>query len=773
MVKVEKWGKKHSFLLIGILIGGISFIYLYSLHFLFNYNLSPTNMMYVFTPWNSEHANVLGPLLSDPADSILPQLYDIYQNGHFGLWDNTISLGQITDLWLCLYPLNWLYFLPFEHAIILKSILEFLIAFVSMYLFISSLGIEKKASIIGAVLYTFSAVMIVWHFWPHSDVAAFAPLLFYFMRKMILEDKYKFVVGLGYTEGIMLLAGMPTYVAYFDYLLGFYFLYLVFKNNKTNWKKSLKHSIMFVFSIGIGVLISSPYLLGVVESTVSTGYSASRLDQSEAILDVKYLISMIFPFVNQKGLHFNECTMFVGILPILLSPTLLFGVKRKQKKDYLYWLVSSVVLILLLFTHVLDFVYTRMPAINTSLKIRIIVLICFTLPIISSICLEDIILNSKNYKKYWYLLLPVYVIALFGYIFLRGLYPDYILLLKSDIVVLFSLLLLFVCFIRRNQLCVFGLVLLTIFSGASVAKQYFPYTSKQTDVIPKSTDSIDFLQKNAANSNILVLGDAWTFFSNTNAYYGLHLLSGHSLGLTSSDYTNYFKAICAESYQSPTRVQFTSIDNYNLLKYLGVQYIAVDRNSTQNFDQELSDSIDITLVYSGDDGVDVYHLLDSSDKFTYATDIYVYKNKQDMLKSMEKAYVSGGIHLLESNASVLIDNASSVQSEIAQQDGKQIRIVDESKDFISLETTNQQTEYLIFNEYYDKNWKVYVNGKEQDLLQCNYLTRAVLLHEGENTVEFKYENDGIYLLLFVSGCTLVLTSAGGIIILVRKKKGRE
>ena len=177
MVNINK-NKKKIILIIGILIGVLSLIYLYSLHFLFGYNLSPTNIMYAFSPWNSEHVNILGPLLSDPADSILPQLYDLYHNGHFGLWDNTISLGQITDLWLCVYPLNWLYFLPFEHAVIIKSILEFLIALFSMYLFIFSLGIEKRASIIGAVIYTFSAVMVVWHFWPHSDVAAFAPLYF-------------------------------------------------------------------------------------------------------------------------------------------------------------------------------------------------------------------------------------------------------------------------------------------------------------------------------------------------------------------------------------------------------------------------------------------------------------------------------------------------------------------------------------------------------------------------------------------------------------------
>ena len=45
----------------------------------------------------------------------------------------------------------------------------------------------------------------------------------------------------------------------------------------------------------------------------------------------------------------------------------------------------------------------------------------------------------------------------------------------------------------------------------------------------------------------------------------------------------------------------------------------------------------------------------------------------------------------------------------------------------------------MLNEYYDSDWKVYVNGEEQELIKCNYLFRGVEVPEGQCTVEFRYE----------------------------------
>lgn len=45
---------------------------------------------------------------------------------------------------------------------------------------------------------------------------------------------------------------------------------------------------------------------------------------------------------------------------------------------------------------------------------------------------------------------------------------------------------------------------------------------------------------------------------------------------------------------------------------------------------------------------------------------------------------------------------------------------------------------LLLNDRYDPNWQVFVDGRAQPLLRCNYLMRGVVLDKGDHKVEFKY-----------------------------------
>jgi hypothetical protein len=45
---------------------------------------------------------------------------------------------------------------------------------------------------------------------------------------------------------------------------------------------------------------------------------------------------------------------------------------------------------------------------------------------------------------------------------------------------------------------------------------------------------------------------------------------------------------------------------------------------------------------------------------------------------------------------------------------------------------------LLLNDKYDPNWKVWVDGKPETLLRCNYLMRGVKVPPGEHVVEFRF-----------------------------------
>ncbi len=67
---------------------------------------------------------------------------------------------------------------------------------------------------------------------------------------------------------------------------------------------------------------------------------------------------------------------------------------------------------------------------------------------------------------------------------------------------------------------------------------------------------------------------------------------------------------------------------------------------------------------------------------------------------------------------------------------------------------------LLLNDKYDPDWKVWVDGKPEALLRCNYIMKGVYLQPGNHTVEFRYQPriTGLYVSLAAIAAGLVLCS---------------
>jgi hypothetical protein len=65
---------------------------------------------------------------------------------------------------------------------------------------------------------------------------------------------------------------------------------------------------------------------------------------------------------------------------------------------------------------------------------------------------------------------------------------------------------------------------------------------------------------------------------------------------------------------------------------------------------------------------------------------------------------------------------------------------------------------LLLNDRFDSNWKVWVDGKPEKLLRCNYLMRGVYVPGGAHTVEFRFEPpmNALYVSLAAVGIGLLL-----------------
>jgi len=911
-------------ILIGIL-GAI--LYIYQDMIFGAYRLSYSNLVYRMMPWNSLGVETKGPILSDTMDNLIQTIYSVIRSGEpYQFWNNMIGLGAKEDISMIMYPMYLLYLLPLGAATVLKSVFQFIAAFFTMYALVREFGCRKLPCVLSGILYTFCSSLVCWHSWPHSDVAMIAPLAFLFVWRMVKERKIIHTIWLTLVIYLMLVAGMPTFAAYFLYLLGFWMVILTINRYRKEIKKILIVFCEFGSSVVFAGMMSFPYTAQLLLSVGSNGYTDSRRNQGYDTLESFYLSLSYYPdWTQDLARHFNECTFYIGMLGLILL--LCTFIRLHKRKNIWYWSGAAVVLLLLIYTHSLDFIYTRLPAINTSNKFRVLVLLNFTIAILSGFHIDDMIENRSYYKKHWYLLLPAVFVVLGGWVYFSEL--DIHALSESFTTTKTITL----CYILASALClilyaIWGrkeilavLCVVAILDLGGFARSYLPFIEKGAKDIPDPTDSIAYLQENTPNGERITAVGTWTLFPNMNVFYGLKDTRSHNLINTNQDLTFYNKTIDEWYYTTPTRTAIWEIQNYNLLKYLGVKYLVdtekydtvayvqdrsgqtsvgdlhgeryvkqtftVDRNEftcfelqvatfgyTFDSDEELrvrltekksgkvicekgyplstlednsyilvnfdtiedsagktyelyiyntadsekypvtvwrsgsnayrgelivnDEKVDADLilivgytnenwkpVYDGKDGLYIKQLDAWADRFTLCDTAFIGDSELTTIAWMAEQYLPDTVFLStdyfnESQTEELLKNRmvkikstnphNAPYGKIAfgkLTDGDYVKLISETDDHTKLEVSLTEGRFLLFNEYYDKEWNVYIDGEKAELLKANYLMRAVYLpNQGTHKVEFKYEPRSTWKLIAVAGCGILLW--GGVIVFRKK-----
>jgi hypothetical protein len=538
--------------------------------------------MYIMPPWNSINGvHYLGEMLSDPIDSFLPNFYFLKEGLHkmqLYLWNPYVAMGTpsfVSFMSQLLYPPNWLILiLPLSAGLLAQGYIRILVCLFGMYLFLGRLGLRPISKVVGAVVFTFSAPMIVWFNWPHTYVAAFAPLLFYFVDKAVVEGNVKATFTSIIVLAIMFYAGMPPYVAYFLYLLAPFVLYRLISIYAKNYRGYLKPALLFTSIVFFGSGLSFAYTGSLVEQVKLLGYLQQRVNFYTVTLGVDYLKEFVFPGKLQAAtMAYNEYALYFGIIPLIL--VLLSFIYLLKDKLGVFWMSISIFIFLMIFTHHLDILAKHLPVINTSIKIRLLMILTFTFAVISALVFDKILTpNKQNLRVFSIVNIIVILLALIynsdgTYFKSASLMPIYMYLgfiLVYYIIGMGNINTKYRMFAACLLVCFIGVDLLSFGIG------FNPIIERNAKTIPQS-DSIDFLKSHSENYRFVAIGK-WSLFPNTSVFYNISDLRGHDFIETSDRVENFMKSIDAGAYDTKTRTSIKNIDDTKPLNLASVKYIA-------------------------------------------------------------------------------------------------------------------------------------------------------------------------------------------------------
>lgn len=121
--------------------------------------------------------------------------------------------------------------------------------------------------------------------------------------------------------------------------------------------------------------------------------------------------------------------------------------------------------------------------------------------------------------------------------------------------------------------------------------------------------------------------------------------------------------------------------------------------------------------YIGEDGLVSKELEEYTDRVELADAIEVYDSDEKVLRRMEASFDKNTVFIERTEA----EKISSWSKIGTVTENDQAVITEHEDDRVVVEVTAGTPKILMLNEYYDSDWKVYVNGEEQELIKCNYL----------------------------------------------------
>jgi len=662
-----------------------------------------------------------------------------------------------------LYPLTIIYYVfsqPIAWTIFL--LIQPLLSSIFMYLYCQKLGLSKKGSLFGSLVFSFSSFMSVWfEFSTVGHTVLWLPLLLYLIETIIASKKIlsKYLLFLIFTVYCVLTAGHPQDAMY---VLIFFFLYLLTRIIKESLPLKQKISKLFPFIIAscTAFLLACPQLLPTIElftKSARVGHNPSEIF-SFMLLKIWQLPMVLYqdvfgnPATRTYFLNDTYVTKVcsIGCVGFILSFLSLF---RFKKDWYIRFFAISAFLILILSIRspLTEFIYQfPIPILSTGTPTRILFLFLFSLSILSAFGWDNIKNVSK--KQLIIIILPLTILLIFiwSFAFFQFPFTGFIktslsgqIMKKSAIIasLLTGMAFFLIYFSQKRKVflfCIYALAFFELMYGFIKFNPFVPISF----VFPNN-QVIEYLQQNAGINRFWGYGTG-RIEANFATQYKVFSPDGTD-PLNLSWYNQLLQSgkdgYLARTFSAKTRADVVLAPGYGsddlpnntnrlrLMDVLGVRYILNrDENPTgmETFPNERYRPLPRLP-----DGWQLFENTLAAPRYFLSSDILYYSSPDEFeSKFFDPSFIPQKQVLQEEK------DASSLSS-ISKGEGR-VNLERYSPNKIVFTVSTDSPQILFLSDTFDQGWKATIDSVETKIYKADYAFRSVLVPKGDHRIVFSY-----------------------------------
>jgi membrane protein YfhO len=698
--------------------------------------------------------------------------------GEIPLWNPYSTLGEpfagniqaqifypINNILCNIFPLNF--------ALTISLIFHVIIAGLFIYFICKDFGLNENASLFSSITFmlnTYFLNKIANHIILCTII--YIPVIFYFFKKSLEKKSIKYSFITGFFLGMSWLAGFAQITLYTSFILLLFYIFYEFKN-KISLKlflKSIKFLIIpLIFSVALAAVQLFPFLelssLSVRSNGVSydfaTVYSMS-VHNFLTLFTPNFFGNGINLFYWLKGSAFSESTIYLGVITLFL---IIFAFIFKKKEKYCqFFIILMLISAFLSFGKNNPFYYLiyKLPLFNSfRVPSKFLVLFMFSASILAGygfqflsqkITKNNKILIKKILKKSIFFILIFFIIS--GISLLITIY-NYFQTLNINVD-------------NPNNL-----------SNTTVT-----YSGKSFSIIEiLKNSSIDLILF------IILFIISWFFIikiinGKLHVNYLIILLL---LNLFFYNFNTIFKIWDIENIEPPKELDYFKKDlglfryyevynddhltSYNIIsKYYSIdsanvielQYLAnffskdrdyrnyfnIDTNMLELLTHEKLNLMGVKYIFSQSQiNYNYYDLINKTNEF------YIYKNNKPLPRTFIYSNKSNSetCNLLNEE----LNNINNISlKNYCLFDYSNITYYSLSKVIINI--NSNISGYLVLTDTYYPGWKVYVDGKEENIDKILEVFRAVKIDKNTKEVIFSYEPNSFKLGLLSTLFSLVI-----------------